>query len=142
MTENEFAGRNDRLISKWVFRFWLAVYAVLFVAPTAAFGAAPQTEAEIAYKPHSSGSLISGNREQADRDGANHFLHQSAMRSGKPTSKLFREPAEFLQGRRRAAPLKFVVSFQTPTIAYRFAPPEDFLAEAVRIWSTIHKTSL
>src|ERR1700730_11631977 len=142
MTENEFARRNARLRSKWVFRFCLAVYAVLFVAATSAFGAAPPTETEIACQPNSSGSPILGNREQAHGDGANHFLHQRALGWGEPTSKLFRGPADFLQVRRTAAPLKLAVSFQTPIIAYRIATPEDFLAEAVRIWCTIHRTSL
>ena len=86
MTENEFARKNYRSISKWVFRFWLAVSAVLLVAATAAFGAAPPTETEVAYQPNSSGSQISGNRQPADRDGATHLLDQSALRRGKPTT--------------------------------------------------------
>jgi hypothetical protein len=114
MIENEFARRNDRLISKRVFRFGLTVYTVLFVAATAAFAAAPPAETEIACR--------------------------SAMRPGKPTGKLFRGPAEFLQGRRKAAPLKLAISFQTQ--AYRTATPQDFLSEAVRIWCTIHRTYL
>ena len=110
----------------------------MLVAAADAFATAPQTE--IARPANWSGSLIFGNREQADRDDAKHFLNQSAMRSGGPTGKLFRGPAEFLQGRRKAAPLKLVVSFQSP--AYKTATPEDFLAEAVRIWCTIHRTCL
>jgi hypothetical protein len=145
MIENEFARRNDRLISKWVFRFALAAYTVLFVAAGAAFATAPQTETEIAGQANSSGSLVFGNREQAeinDRDGANHFLHQSALRSGRSRGKLFRRPERFLQIRRKATPLKLVISLQTPTIVYRTATPEELLAEAVRIWCTIHGITL
>jgi hypothetical protein len=142
MTENEFARRNDRLISKWVFRFGLAVYTVLFVAATAAFGAVPQTETGIACQAKSSGSLIFGNREQADRDGANHLLHQSAMRSGRPRGKLFRGLGGFLQIRRKTPPLNLVISLQTQTIAYKAPTPDELLLEAVRIWCKIHSTLL
>jgi hypothetical protein len=144
MTKNEFARRNDRLISKWVFRFALAVYTVLFVAATAA-GTVPQTETAIAGQANSSGSLIFGHREQAeisDRDGANHFLCQSAMRSGSTRGKLFRRLAGFLQIPRKAAPLKLVISLQTQTIAYKAVTPDERLLEAIRIWSRIHSTSL
>jgi hypothetical protein len=144
MIENEFARRNDRLISKWVFRFVLAAYTVLFVAAGATFAAVPQKETEIAGQANSSGSLIFGNREQPeinDRDGANHFLRQSALRSGRPRGKLFRRPAWFLQMRRKATPLKLAILLQTPTIVYRTATPEELLAEAVRIWCTIHETA-
>lgn len=139
MIKNGFARRNGRLISKFVFRFGLAVYAVLFVAATSAFATAPQTETEIAGQADSSGSQISGHRQQAGRDGANHFLHQSAMQSARPTGKLFRGPPEFLQARGETAPSKLVISFQTP-IAYRVPTPADFLADAVRIWRAIHRT--
>ena len=132
MTENEFARRNDRLMSNWIFRFGLAVYTVLFVAAAAAFGAAPQTEMEITCQTNSSGSLNFGNREQSHRDGANHLLHQSAMRSGSP----------FLQGRRKAAPLRLVIALQTPTIVYRTPTPNEVLLEAIRICCQIHSSPL
>jgi hypothetical protein len=144
MIQNEFARRNDRLISKWVFRFGLAVCTVLFVAARVAFATPTQTETEIAGQANSSGSLIFGNREQAeinDREGANHFLHQSELRSGRPSGKLFRRPAWFLQIRRKAIPLKLVISLQTSTIVYRTATPEELLAQSVRIWCTIHETT-
>ena len=126
MAENKFARRNDRLISKWVFRFGLVVYTVLFVAVTS----------------NSSGSLIFGNREHADCDGANHFLQQSALRSDRPRGKLFRGPAGFLQVRRKAAPLRLVISLQTQTIVHRTLTPNELLLEAIRIWCQIHSASL
>jgi hypothetical protein len=142
MIENEFVRRNDRLISKGVSKFGLAVYAVLFVAATSAFATAPQTETEIARQAAWSGSLTFGNRKQADRDGANHFLHQSAMRSARPKGKLFRGPSEFMRGRRKVPPLTLVILHQAPNIVYRTASPEELLSEAVRIWCQIHRTSL
>ena len=142
MIENEFARRNDRLIPERAFWLGLAVYTVLFVAATAAFATAPQTETKIAREANWSDSLIFGNREQAHRHGANHFLHQSVMRSASPEGKLFRGPAGFLQGRRKAAPVKLVISLQTPNIVYRTPTAEELLAEAVRIWCTIHRTSI
>jgi len=137
MIENEFARRNDRLISKWVFGFALAAYTVLFVVAGTALATSPQTETKIAGQANSSGSLIFVNREQAeinDRDGANHFLHQSALRS--------RGPERFLQMRRKGTPLKLVIALQIPTIVCRTATPEELLAEAARIWCTIHESNL
>ena len=130
--DNKFARSNHRLASKWAFRSGLVAYTVSFVAAAAAFGAAPRTEMEITCQTNSSGSLNFGNREQARRDGANHLLHQSAMRSSSP----------FLQGRRKAAPLKLVVALQTPTIVFRTPTPEEVLLEAVRIWCQIHYSPL
>jgi hypothetical protein len=119
-------------MSNRVFWFGLAVHTVLFVAVASAFGTAPQTEMEIACHTNSSRSLNFGNREQADRDGANHLLHQSATRSGSP----------FLQGRRKAASLKLVIALQTPTIVYTTATANEVLLEAIRIWCQIHSAPL
>jgi hypothetical protein len=88
MTDNEFARRNDRLISERAVWWGLAVYAVSFVAATNVLGGTmPQTETVVAWKANSTGTLIFGIREQTEADDryANHFDYQSYQTRGKLT---------------------------------------------------------